>query len=56
MKTLRYYLGEASHCRRLADATADPDMQTHFLKMAEIWDELATGREWLLTHPPLKLR
>lgn len=54
MERFRYYLGEAAHCRAQADATATPDMRAHFLKLAEIWDELATQREWLLTHPPVK--
>lgn len=56
METLRYYLGEATHCRMQADVTACREMRESFLKLAEIWDELAAGRQWLLTHSPLKRR
>lgn len=48
MKTLSYYLWEATHCRTQADAAVTPDVREEFLKTAEVWDRIADARRWLL--------
>ncbi len=41
----------AADCRQLASDTVDSDLHSHFLRMAEVWTDLATRRSAQMTNP-----